>query len=287
MQSWATTGQLIHPSSVAVVMKAFYLGRRGYGPTLRLQQAIFDQKIRRQVAVMRGESTAPLLLDVTLLVEHSEPVYTLGRRDTSEGLPWPCEIAVARTRRGGGITYHGPGQLAAYPVANIQRLWKGCATAGRPRSPIEWFSTVLEAAMVDVAGSYGVPTHPFKTGVWSDACEGRRPRKMGSVGLQLGSWVSMHGLGFNVEPDLRHFSHIVMCELPGEEATSLAVDMGLRGSMAPVPTVAEVSPLMLEAMGRGLAQTDAAYAVGPLVDLSEERDWEAAVLAASGFAALD
>lgn len=256
-------------------MKAFYIGKREYLPVLRLQERLFQEKIARQTKLRRGEGTITLLPEVNLLVEHASPVYTIGRRDTSEGLPPSIRsaagvqkdpnsgadpnaphtspalnsslpegripAAVVKTKRGGGITYHGPGQVTMYPIANLQALWKVSTDSHKPRSPIEWFSAVLEKAMMGTAGLYGVPTHPFKTGIWANAFNGEDAKKMGSIGLQLGSnWVSMHGAGFNVSTDLSYFEQIVMCELPGRSATSLMAEIEKRsisfGALLPMNT---------------------------------------------------
>eukprot|EP00796_Vickermania_ingenoplastis_P008231 gene8231-5753_t len=228
-------------------MRAFYIGRREYMPVLRLQEIIFEAKIRRQTQVRRGEVQLPLLPDVNILVEHASPVYTVGRRNTSEGLPPPgtSTVPVVRIKRGGGITYHGPGQVTMYPIANLQRLWKACAAA-KPRSPIEWFSEVLEKAMMDTAAAYAIPCHPFKTGVWADAYNEQVARKIGSIGLQMGSnWISMHGAGFNVSTDNAYFGAIIMCELPGRSATSVVEEMKCRGIAAtrvPSTDITAVAP---------------------------------------------
>ncbi|KPA81283.1 putative mitochondrial lipoate protein ligase [Leptomonas pyrrhocoris] len=262
-------------------MKAFYVGRRDYRRVLQLQETIFNAIIARQVSVRRGESALPLLPDVTLLVEHSAPVYTVGRRDTAEGLPKHSSVDVVKTRRGGGITYHGPGQLTMYPIANIQRLWKACA-AQKVRSPIEWFSWVLEEAMMQSAAHFGIPTHRFKTGVWAEKHNDVPARKLGAIGLQLGNWVSMHGAGLNVSNDLHYFDDIIMCELPGRHATSLCEEIAQRG--LPKTSAAQVqlvAPLLFEKFVESLHQPPD-FAASKLHDLSTEDTWYDQVLKASG-----
>ena len=262
-------------------MKAFFLGRRDYRRVLQLQEVLFSAKIARQVSVRRGECALPLLPDVTLLVEHSAPVYTIGRRDTAEGLPKNCRVDTVKTRRGGGITYHGPGQLTMYPIANIQLLWKAC-TAAKVRSPIEWFSWVLEESMIQSSARFGVPTHRFKTGVWADKYNCNPARKLGAIGLQLGNWVSMHGAGFNVSNDLHFFDDIVMCELPGRRATSLRDEITRRGiTNVPTPQVSTTAPLLLEKFIESLHQPPS-FATPTLEDLSQSATWYEAVLERSG-----
>ncbi|KAK7196166.1 Octanoyltransferase [Novymonas esmeraldas] len=266
-------------------MKAFYVGRRDYRRVLDLQEAVFHAKIARQTSVRRGESTLSLLPDVTILVEHSAPVYTVGRRDTVHGLPPQCAVDVVKTRRGGGITYHGPGQVTMYPVANIQHLWKAC-TAEKVRSPIEWFSWVLEEAMIQTAAAYQVPAHRYKSGVWADGFHGAAAQKLGAIGLQLGSWVSMHGVGFNVANDLHYFDDIVMCELPGRRATSLSNELKTRSiTQPPPPSVQAAAALLLDKYTECLHQPPGGYATPRLVDLSGREDWYEHVVDASGIQA--
>lgn len=261
-------------------MKAFFIGKREYRRVLSLQETIFNAKIARQVSVRRGESKLPLLPDVVILVEHSTPVYTVGRRDTAHGLPPHCSIDVVKTRRGGGITYHGPGQLTMYPIANIQLLWKDC-TAEKPRSPIEWFSWALEEAMIQTAAMYHIPTHRFKTGVWADQYKDIPAQKLGAIGLQLGSWVSMHGAGLNVASDLHFFDDIIMCELPDRRATSLSNEMQHRGVAESPPLVQATAPVLLQKFIESLHQQPS-YAAPQLVDVSADADWHERVIDAAG-----
>ncbi|GET93389.1 lipoate protein ligase, putative [Leishmania tarentolae] len=265
-------------------MKAFFIGKREYRRVLSLQETIFNAKIARQVSVRRGESKLPLLPNIVILVEHSTPVYTIGRRDTAHGLPPHCSVEVVKTRRGGGITYHGPGQLTMYPIVNIQLLWKHC-TAEKVRSPIEWFSWVLEEAMIQTAAMYHIPSHRFKTGVWADEYKDIPAQKLGAIGLQLGSWVSMHGAGFNIANDLHFFDDIIMCEMPGRRATSLSNEMQHRGITESPPLVQTTAPILLHKFNENLHQSPGCSAP-QLVDLSMDSDWYERVADAAGISML-
>lgn len=263
-------------------MKAFFIGQREYMPVLQLQERLLNAKVTRQSEVRRKLTTLPLVPDVNILVEHATPVYTTGRRDTLEHLPRTSSVPVVRTKRGGGVTYHGPGQLTMYPIANLQALWKGC-TAEKQRSPIEWFSEMLEKAMMDTAAEFNIPSHPFKTGVWADATPSCDARKYGSIGLQLGSnWVSMHGAGLNLFTDLAFFDQIVMCELPGRRATSLSAEMKARNvdpksCPTSVTDFIGMSALLHAKFVSRLHQADSCH-WPPVVDLSTCDDWESKVL---------
>lgn len=265
-------------------MKAFFIGRKEYIPVLRLQESLLQAKIARQTEIRRGKSHLNPFPDTTILVEHASPVYTLGRRDTSEGLPADRDpsVQIVKTKRGGGITYHGPGQVTMYPIANIQQLWKDC-TGEKQRSPIEWFSEVLEKSMMGTAEKFGIATYPFKTGVWTKGNDGEKDsKKIGSIGLQLGSnWTSMHGAAFNVSTDLSYFDKIIMCELPGRSATSLVEVLRTRAQEAKnlisppdVPTVAQI---LYHQFLHYLSNSNKANWMD-WNDLSSEKDWIDSIL---------
>jgi lipoyl(octanoyl) transferase len=238
------------------LVRTFFCGKRSYPMMLALQEEIFQRRIKD---VMRmnsqpcsgapaGDLPPP---DTILAVEHSEPVYTIGRRDTSRGLPAGTNdsVPVVQTRRGGGITWHGPGQLTVYPIANIKRWWEMTSDARKNRSPIRWYSDVLESSMCKTIEGYGVPSEIGCVGVWVPGVhEGQTPRKIGSIGLQLSNWISMHGIGLNVANDLKYFDNIVMCEMPNKRATSLHQELALRLLPSALPTVGDVWPRWLKAM---------------------------------------
>lgn len=197
---------------------------------LELQQSYFAKKIARQKDIQRG-AALPFLGDVVLCVEHSDAVYTMGKRDTSSGLNEMRDYV--QTRRGGGLTWHGPGQLTCYPLANIKQWWAACSQlATKGKSPVKWYSDALSSSIVETMGSYGVASHQRCVGVWVTGTDGTE-KKVGSIGLQLSDWVSMHGMGLNVHNDVSYFDRIVMCEMPGKRATTLHLELGARGKALP------------------------------------------------------
>ncbi|CUG81277.1 Hypothetical protein, putative [Bodo saltans] len=232
--------------------RAYFCGKRGYAMMLDLQERLFRQRID---AILNKSSTC--LPDTILAVEHSEPVYTIGRRDTSAGLNSPqneLPIETFKTKRGGGITWHGPGQLTMYPVANIQSWWAASTMPNKNPSPIRWYSDVLEGAMGGTVEAFGVPTERRCVGLWVPSAGGAESsRKVGSVGLQLSNWISMHGVGLNVSNDLKYFDRVVMCEMPDKRATSLHTEMIARSiSSPPLPSVEEVWPTLLASFASNL-----------------------------------
>jgi lipoate-protein ligase B len=157
-----------------------------------------------------------------MLLEH-DPVLTLGRGgDPRHVRASPAELAgrgieLIPVERGGEVTYHGPGQLVAYPIVRL-------ADRGLLVRP---FVRALEAALVAACAAHGVRAerregHP---GCW---CQpgGANPRKIGALGLRIERGVSYHGIALNVAPDLRDFELIDPCGMPGVASTSIAVELG-------------------------------------------------------------
>ena len=182
-----------------------HLGRVPYEEGLELQE-------RLRSRVQEGE-----LGEVLLLLEH-DPVYTLGRRSDEGDLPlgedW-CRaqgIDVVKTRRGGKLTYHGPGQLVGYPIMRV--------------GDVPAFVATMEAALVDALAEAGVTARPRSqeglqyTGVWT----GNPPtqRKLASIGIHVSRGVSAHGFAVNVTNDLAPFTWVVACGLPSVSMTSVA-----------------------------------------------------------------
>jgi lipoyl(octanoyl) transferase len=193
-----------------------WLGRMPYRPA-------WDRQ--RELVAARAADVAD---DTLVLVEH-EAVLTLGRHAT-EGhvLATPAELAargieVVRVERGGEVTYHGPGQLVAYPIVRL-------AERGVLLRP---FVRALEAAMADTAATYGVDAGPRRghPGCWVDA-EGPTPRKLGALGLRVERGVTFHGIALNVTTDLADFGLIDPCGIADLDVTSLARERGWTGEAA-------------------------------------------------------
>jgi lipoate-protein ligase B len=189
--------------------------------------------------------------DVLLLLEHT-PVYTRGRRSSAEELPMGAEwyerqgIEVRDSDRGGRVTYHGPGQLVAYPIISLRPYGDDVLAyvRGLERVMIEALGEAgVEATVID--GLTGVWTSPTEVAgsaagdsgaaaVDSGAAGGgpglpRAPggsRKIGSIGVHVSRGVTTHGLAVNVDNDLQPFEWIVPCGIEGVAMTSLARELG-------------------------------------------------------------
>lgn len=196
------------------------LGRMAFGPCYELQ-------LRHVEEVLAGGR------DRLLLVEH-EPVLTLGANFHESNLLLPRDeyaargIEVVPTDRGGDVTYHGPGQLVAYPVFSLER---------RRRDLHRWLRDLEEVVIQTLAG-YGVAGRRFPphTGVWVEDL------KMCAIGIKVRRWVSFHGLALNCDNELSPFDLIVPCGIEGYGVTSLSQRVGRRVS------VDEVKPRLVEAL---------------------------------------
>lgn len=200
---------------------ARWLGRVDYREAHALQRRL------------AGERADGCIGDQLLLLEHP-PVLTLGRNaDAAHVLATPDMlrargIEVIQVERGGEVTYHGPGQLVAYPILALSQ--RGLMIRPLVRA--------LEAALVATCAAHGVAAarrdgHP---GCWCDP-DGDDPRKIGALGLRVERGVTYHGIALNVTVDLADFALIDACGMPGVASTSMAAELG---EAAAPPTTASV-----------------------------------------------
>jgi lipoyl(octanoyl) transferase len=176
------------------------LGRLGYAPCHALMLEVVEQ---------RGRGAVP---DTLLLVEH-EPVYTRGRRrDAGDVLE--AGLPVVDVERGGRVTWHGPGQVVAYPIV---------ALAGRDRDLHAWLRR-LEDVTIDALRDFGLAggRDPRGTGVFTGE------RKIASIGIAVKRWVTYHGLALNVSCDLDAFAAIRPCGFEPEIMTSIERELAPR-----------------------------------------------------------
>jgi lipoyl(octanoyl) transferase len=197
------------------------------------------EEARQAQLRLQGERQRGEIPDVLLLLEHT-PVYTRGRRSSPDELPMGAEwyerqgIEVRDTDRGGRVTYHGPGQLVAYPIVSL-----------RPYGDdVHEYVRRLERVMIGALGEHGVEAGPIEglTGVWAQTASRRadmstqarqigpstpgEARKIGSIGVHVSRGVTTHGLAVNVSNDLQPFEWIVPCGIEGVAMTSLARELG-------------------------------------------------------------
>ena len=181
------------------------LGTVAYEPTWELQEELATQRRERRIG------------DRLLMLEHF-PVYTLGRGGDEANLLAPPErlrsmgAELLRIDRGGDITFHGPGQLVAYPIVEL-------------RDPLDLrrYVRTLEEAVIATAATFGVTAGllPEHIGVWVDG-----ERKLAAFGVRVKRGITTHGLALNVTTDLRWFDEMIPCGIPDKAVTSLSRELG-------------------------------------------------------------
>ncbi len=211
--------------------------------------------IQRALERARGEGE---IADALLLIEHP-PVYTKTKRSTEADLPMGEDwyrmqgIEVADTDRGGLVTYHGPGQLVAYPIMSLSEL--------EDRDDVHAYVRRMEGAMIAALADWEVGARTFDglTGVWvgAEPPPGGDGRKIGSIGIHISGGITTHGLAINVNNDLQPFEWITPCGIEAARMTSLGRELGAEQD--------------LDAFGRTVAERLArAYAREPVERSLEE-----------------
>lgn len=182
------------------------------------------QAKRWQSQNVYSDKANPYFLNHLVFCEH-KPVYTIGKSGTQDNLLSGLDelqresIELFKINRGGDITYHGPGQLTAYFIFDLEQLYRD----------VHRFVRDLEECVIRVLNSYDLKAFRMKdyTGVWlGDEQEGYR--KICAIGVHLSRWVSMHGLAFNISTDLDYFDKIIPCGIDEKDKTvsTLSKELG-------------------------------------------------------------
>jgi lipoyl(octanoyl) transferase len=244
--------------------RAAWIGRRRYEPVHALQERLVEARTEGRIG------------DVVLLLEH-EHVVTLGRSADPSNVLLAREALAARgadlvaTGRGGDVTYHGPGQLVAYPIVDL----------APDRCDVRRYVRALAEVMIRIARDHHVEagTVDGLIGVWVDRAAptewagqawARDLAKLGAIGVRLSRWVTMHGFALNLETDLDAFGWIVPCGIrdhgvtsireltgrsPSPRDVALASAPHFAGALAvPVTSVEDLSALDLDALEAELAR---------------------------------
>lgn len=203
------------------MIKVWKLGLMSYDTALKIQVALARKHLD---AIMKGQDSN---FDTILLVEH-KPVFTVGIRDET-----PKEEILRlrslgaefkKTNRGGLITFHGPGQLVAYPILNLKHF----------RTSVKWYVNSLEETVIKVCDDLGIKANrsPY-TGVWVDE------NKVAAIGIHASRYVTTHGISLNCDNDLSWFEHIDPCGIEDKGVTSLSKLSGVDCS------VEKITPIFL------------------------------------------
>ena len=196
------------------------LGLIDYQEAWDFQEKLFAETIALKIERRNGTSNEATKNHL-LFCEHPH-VYTLGKSGSldhlllnTEGLD-EHEAKFYKINRGGDITYHGPGQLVAYPIFDLDYFF----------TDIHKYMRYLEEAVIQVLEHYGIKGERSDgfTGVWLDV-DKPTARKICAMGVKSSRWVTMHGIGFNVNSNLSYFSHIVPCGIEDKTVTSLQQEL--------------------------------------------------------------
>ncbi|MEE9444837.1 MAG: lipoyl(octanoyl) transferase LipB [Cocleimonas sp.] len=197
------------------------LGLKDYKDTWDYQEVLFKDSIQLKIKHRDG-LTVELPSHKLLFCEHPH-VYTLGKSGSEqnlligEALLKQKEATYYKINRGGDITYHGPGQLIAYPILDLDQFF----------TDIHKYMRFLEEAVILTIAEFGIIGDRVdgSTGVWIDI-NTPKERKICAMGVKSSRWVTMHGLALNINPDLDYFNNIVPCGITDKAVTSMEKEIG-------------------------------------------------------------
>ncbi len=200
------------------------LGRISFREAWDIQEQLLKQIVDIK---LKNQSLPPAqhqsVTNYLIFCEHDH-VYTLGKSGSQNNLLINTDQLKAagaeflHVNRGGDITYHGPGQIVAYPVLNLEDFVKG----------VKEYVFKLEEAVIITLAEYDLRGERMNgaTGVWLDTDSPGKTRKICAIGVRTSRWVSMHGLAFNINTDLSFFRNINPCGFTDKDVTSLSRELG-------------------------------------------------------------
>ena len=196
------------------------------------QEKLFNETVNLKISnrYLPEEKQIPTK-NYLLFVEHPH-VYTLGKSGDEKNLLLNEKQLLDKhanyykINRGGDITYHGPGQLVAYPILDLDNFF----------TDIHKYLRLLEETIILTLKEYCVESGRSKgeTGVWLDAEDKFKARKICAMGVRCSRWVTMHGWGFNVNSELNYFDNIIPCGINDKAVTSLNKELGRNVDMAEI-----------------------------------------------------
>lgn len=197
------------------------LGLIDYKEAWDFQEEIFQNTIQEKIQIRNGAENIRTK-NYLLFCQHPH-VFTLGKSGSMENLLLndsqlsDNNANFYKINRGGDITYHGPGQLVAYPIFDLDHFF----------TDIHKYLRYLEQAVIDTLYEYKIIASRVEglTGVWIDG-DTPRARKICALGVKSSRWVTMHGIGFNINSDLSYFSHIIPCGIDDKAVTSMQKELG-------------------------------------------------------------
>ncbi|MFN3784918.1 MAG: lipoyl(octanoyl) transferase LipB [Spirosomataceae bacterium] len=213
-----------------VVFKS--LGLIDYKQAWDLQEVLFKNTVDSKLESKKQPNLPAKQTTNHLLFCEHPPVYTLGKSGKIENLLLNQEnleekgAKFYKINRGGDITFHGPGQLVAYPILDLDNFF----------TDIHKYMRFLEEAVILTLHDFGIEAGRIDglTGVWVDYIQQKNPRKICAMGVKASRWVTMHGLALNVNTDLRFFNYIVPCGIDDKAVTSMEFELGRKIQMSEV-----------------------------------------------------
>lgn len=197
------------------------------------QESLFKEKVDLKFANRQLPDDAEKTLPTNHLIFCEHPhVYTLGKSGSIDNLlvneQELKELGATYypINRGGDITYHGPGQIVGYPILDLEQFF----------TDIHLYLRTLEEAIILTIAEYGIKGGRYEgyTGVWLDADDDAKARKICAMGVRCSRWITMHGFAFNVNADLSYFGHIVPCGIDDKQVTSMQQELGYKVDMEEV-----------------------------------------------------
>ena len=206
-----------------------FLGLIDYKEAWDYQEKLLKEAVDLKIAFRNGQ-TNEIPNNYLLFCQHPH-VYTLGKSGKQEHLLLDYqqllekEAKYYKINRGGDITYHGPGQLVVYPIFDLEQFF----------TDIHKYMRLLEEAVIATLNDFGIVSGRVEglTGVWVGG-DTERARKICAMGVKCSRWVTMHGIGFNVNTDLNYFSHIIPCGIDDKAVTSMQQELGVKLDMQEV-----------------------------------------------------
>jgi lipoyl(octanoyl) transferase len=200
------------------------LGRIEYGKAWELQEALMKKGLDiKSEKFKHPDQSFESIKHYLLLCQHPH-VYTLGKSGVLENLlindqrMKDLDVTFYKTNRGGDITYHGPGQMVAYPVLDLEQFF----------TDLGKYMRSLEESIIRTLREFGIESGrlPGSTGVWLDTDIPSKSRKICAMGVRSSRWITIHGLALNVNTDLNYFNYIVPCGIADKGVTSMEQELG-------------------------------------------------------------
>lgn len=202
------------------------LGLISYKDALDSQLVFHNKLIERKVGIRKGNiKPTDIKLEHNLIFCQHKPVYTLGKSGSlshlllNENELKSKGIDFYRTNRGGDITYHGPGQLVAYPIFDLDDFF----------NDVHKYVRFLEEVIIQSMKVFNIKAIRIDglTGVWINGERGEKDRKICAIGIHMSRWVTLHGFALNINTELDYFSGIVPCGISNDEkdVTSMEIEL--------------------------------------------------------------